>query len=221
MSSVKEAIYLPALFLTVSLLGGVRVAGGVTLVPPPLFALMLGLLLFGVLVRSGALAPDRLMSTSRPALANYNGLVLIVATFFASAQAFNLATPESGLPRLLSNVFLVVLLLNTLAASPDRVRVLRSLAVIFGAAFTLKFVVLAALSDPTGGRLKRVLLVMLEGLTLGTLSQDVLHPATGYLAFFTLVLFMIGLAMLPSQARVRTQIARLEKFQSSQTPVQS
>jgi len=62
---------------------------------------------------------------------------------------------------------------------------------------------------------------MLEGLTLGTLSQDVLHPATGYLAFFTLVLFMIGLAMLPSRARVRTQIARLEKFQSSQTPVQS
>jgi len=221
MSSVKEAIYLPALFLTVSLLGGVRVAGGVTLVPPPLFALMLGLLLFGVLVKSGALAPDRLMSTSRPALANYNGLVLIVATFLASAQAFNLATPESGLPRLLSNVFLVVLLLNTLAASPDRVRVLRSLAVIFGATFTLKFVVLAALSDPTGGRLKRVLLVMLEGLTLGTLSQDVLHPATGYLAFFTLVLFMIGLAMLPSRARVRTQIARLEKFQSSQTPVQS
>jgi hypothetical protein len=221
MSSVREAIYLPALFLTVLLLGGVRVADGVTLVPPPLFALMLGLLLFGVLVKSGALAPDRLMSTSHPALANYNGLVLIVATFFASAQAINLATPESGLPRLLSNVFLVVLLLNTLAASPDRVRVLRSLAVIFGAAFTLKFVVLAALSDPTGGRLKRVLLVMLEGLTLGTLSQDVLHPATGYLAFFTLVLFMIGLAMLPSQARVRTQIARLEKFQSSQTPVQS
>ena len=50
--------------------------------------------------------------------------------FFASAQAFNLTTPEAGLPRLLCNVFLLILLVNTLAASPDRVRVLRSLMVV-------------------------------------------------------------------------------------------
>ena len=33
-----------------------------TFVPPPLFALVLGMMLFGVLVRGGVLAPDRLMS---------------------------------------------------------------------------------------------------------------------------------------------------------------
>ena len=78
--------------------------------------------------------------------------------------------PESGLPFLLFNVFLFVLLLNTLAGSPDRISVLRSLAVIVGAAFMLKFVVLAAMSDPGGGALKRVLLALLEGVTLGTLE---------------------------------------------------
>jgi hypothetical protein len=201
MSAAREAFYLPALLLTVAWLGGVRVAERVALVPPPLFALVLGLLLVGVLVKSGALAPDRLMHPSRPALANVNGLVVIVATFFASVQVFNLITPEAGLPRLVCNLFLLVLLFNTLAASPDRVRVLRSLMVIVGFAFVMKFIVLAALSDPAGGTLKRVLLVMLEGLTLGTLTQVPFHPATGYLAFFTIVAFLAALALLPSRGR--------------------
>ena len=109
------------------------------------------------------------------------------------------AIPESGLPRLICQVFLLVLLLNTLAASPDRVRVLRSLMVIFGSAFTLKFVVLTAISNPGDGGLKRVLLAMLEGLTLGTLTQTVVSPITGYVAFAVLALFLVGLSLLPAR----------------------
>jgi hypothetical protein len=199
MSLAREVFYLPVTFLTVALLGGVRVAERVTLVPPPLFALVLALLLLGVLVKCGALEPERLLSAARPPLANLSGLIVVLAAFFASAQAFNLALPESGLPRLLFGVFLLVLLLNTLAASPDRVRTLRSLVVIFGSAFVLKFIVLATISDPASGRLHRLMMVMLEGLTLGTLTQNPFHPATGYLAFFTLVLFIVGLSLLPSR----------------------
>ncbi len=195
-----EAIYLPLLFLTVVLLGGLRVADRVMLVPPPLFALVLGVLLFGALLRGRVLAPERLMNASRSPLENLNGLVVILSTFFASTQVFNLVIPEAGLPFLLFNVFLFVLLLNTLAGSPDRVSVLRSLAVIVGSAFILKFVVLAALSDSGGGALRRMLLALLEGITLGTLSQAPLHPATGYIGFGTLVLFLIGVAMLPAPA---------------------
>ena len=204
MSPATEAFYLPAVFLTVALLGGVRVADRVVLLPPPLYALVLGLLLFGVLARTGAVALHRLMNGNRAAVANLNGLLVMLATFLASAQVFNLVTPESGLPRLLFDVFFLVLLLNTLAAAPDRGRVLRSLVVIFGSAFVLKFIVLAALSDPAGGMLKRVLLVLLEGVTLGTLTQDVFHESTGYLAFFTLALFMTGLALLPSSTHDRS-----------------
>jgi hypothetical protein len=209
MSVAFEAFYLPLIMLTVTLLGGLRVAERVILMPPSLSALVLAMLLLGILVRSGALAPERLMSAARSPAANLNGLVVLLATFLASAQAFNLATPESGLPRLLFSVFLFVLLLNTMAASSDRIRTLRSMAVTFGSAFVLKFIVLAAISDPDGGRLKRILLVMLEGLTLGTLTQGTFHPITGYLAFFTFVLFVVGLSLLPGRAGVPSGLLRL------------
>ena len=201
MKAATEAVYLPLLFLTVALLGGLRVDARVTFVPPPLFSLVLGVMLFGVLVRGRVLVSERLMSASRTSLENLNGLAVLLSTFFAATQVFNLVTPESGLPFLLFNVFLFVLLVNTLAASPDRVSVLRSMAVIVGAAFILKFIVLGAISDPGEGMLERLLYVLLEGVTLGTLTQPPLHPIAGYLAFATLLLFLIGLAMLPGRSR--------------------
>jgi hypothetical protein len=198
MTATREAIALPLVFLTVTLCGGLRIADGVALLPPPLFALILAMLLLGMLVRCGALAPERLIHASRSPLANLNGLVVMLAAFLASAQAFNVATPESGVPRVLFNVTFLVLLANTIAASPDRVRVLRSLLVIFGSAFIVKFIVLAALSNPAEGLFTRALRVLFEGVTLGSVTQDVFHPATGYIAFGTLMLYLFGLVLLPT-----------------------
>jgi hypothetical protein len=199
MTAPREAVVLPLTFLTVALLGGVRIADGLTFVAPPPFALVLAMLLFGALVTSGVLAPQQLMDASRSSLENLNGLVVLLAVFAASAQAFNAATPVSGLPRVLFHILFLVLLLNTLAAAAGRRHVLRSLLVIFGAAFTLKFVVLAGLSDPAGGQMSRVLQAIFEGVTLGMVTQGVFHPATAYLTFFALVLFLFGLMMLPAR----------------------
>jgi hypothetical protein len=210
MSRTREVFVLPLLFLTVALLGGVRVADRVVLLPPPLFTLVLAFLLVGVLVRSGAFAPERIVNNRRSAIANLNGAIVLATLFAAATQAFNVAIPESGLPRLLFSVFLLVLLLNTYAAAPDRVRVLRSMLVIFGSAFTLKFIVLAALSDPEGGRVKHVLQILLEGLTLGALAQDLYRPVTGYVAFLTLSLFVAGLALLPSRSHHDRTPARVD-----------
>ena len=203
MTAAREAIQLPVLFLTVVLAGGVNVAERVAIRPPSLFGLVLGIILLGLLVRSGGLAPERLMHSTRSRLANLNGFTVMAAFVLASAQAFTLVTPDFGLPRVLVSLFLLILLLNTLAASPDRPRVLRSLLVILGSTFTLKFVVLAALADPAGGRLTRVLQVLFEGLTLGALSQERFHQATSYLAFATLLLYLVGLALLPGHALSR------------------
>ena len=201
MTAAVEAGYLPMLFLTVTLVGGLRIDERVTFVPPPVFALVLAVMLFGVLVRGRVLAPEQLMSGSRAPLANMNGFVVILSTFFAAAQVFNLVTPESGLPFLLFNVFLFVLLVNTLAGFPDRISILRSVGVMTGAAFILKFVVLGAISDPGDSALKRILYALVEGVTLGTLTQPRLHPVAGYLAFAALALFLVGLAMLPAHVR--------------------
>lgn len=201
MTAVREAMTLPLVFLTVALLGGLRIAERVVLVPPSLFALVLSVLLLGLLVRCGAFAPDLLVHARRSALANLNGVTVMVAVFLASAQAFNLVTPESGLPRVLVNVFCLVLLANTLAAAPDRIRVLRSVSVVLGSAFVVKFVVLAALSNPADTLLARTLRLLLEGVTLGAVTQELLHPATGYVAFCTLMLYFVGLVLLPARDR--------------------
>ena len=200
MTAGREAIGLPVVFLTVFLLAGMRMGAAAALVPPSVFALVLGVLLVRVLVQCGALAPERLVGSSRTALANVNGFVVLVTLWAAAAQTIALLIPDSGLPRLVLNVFFLITLLNTAAASPDRVRLLRSLTVTFGSAFVLKFVVLYELSTPGTGWLKRVLQAMLEGITLGSLTQDVLHPAVGYLAFFTVALFLIGVFLLPNRA---------------------
>jgi hypothetical protein len=197
MTLTTEVFTLPLLLLTVALLGGLRIGARVELLPPSLFSLVLAMLAVAALTRSGALRPERLMHASRTSLANLNGLAILLALVGATAQALALVTPEWGLPRITVSLFLFVLLLNTHAAAPDRPRVLRSFAVIFGATFILKFVILAALSDPVQGRLGRALQILLEGITLGTLVQPVYGGATGYAAFATLIAYLAALALLP------------------------
>ncbi len=197
MSPGREALVLPAIFLSVVLLGGVRIADTTVLLAPSVFMLVLGVLLVRVLVQCGALAPHALLSPARSPLANANGVVVFVTLWAAGAQTIALLVPESGLPRIAFNLFFLIMLVNTAAAAPDRIRLLRSLAVTFGSAFVLKFVVLYELSAPGTGWLKRVLQAMLEGITLGTLTQDPMRPVTGYIAFLTVALFLIGVSLLP------------------------
>lgn len=198
-AAVREAIVLPGLFLTVALGGGFRMAasGQLVFLVPSLMALVLSLLLVGVLFRSGALVPDALMHASRPALGNVSGALVLASLFAAGAQVFNTITPEAGLLTFVFNIFFLLLLWNTIAARPDRRRLLHSLLVLFGGAFLLKYVVLGALYDPQGGLTKRVLTVLLEGVTLGGLTYQTPAPVTGYVAFFTILLFLVGLILLP------------------------
>lgn len=199
----REAIVLPLLFLTVAALGGVRVAaqGGLVFVPPTLVSLVLATLLLGVLVRSGALAPERLVHERRGALANLSGTVVLLAWFAASAQVFTALTPEAGLFAFVFTAFFVLLLWNTMAAGPDRRQALRSLAVVLGGAFVLKFVLLAAVYEPDGGLLHRLMIGLLEGVSLGALGFVPDGPATGYVVFFTLALYAVGLILLPARRR--------------------
>jgi hypothetical protein len=207
-SPVFEAVLLPCLFLTVVLAGAIRPGGDVTMVPPSLASLALAVVLLSILARSGALAPERLAGPSRTPLQNISGLTVLLAAFAASAQVVTLVLPESGVPELIGWVVLISLLLQTLAIAPDRARVRRGLAVTFITGFVLKFVVLAALSSPAEGGLARALQLVFDGVTLGSVTQRTIHPAEGYLAFGTLVLYLVGVAVLPGSTLLLAEKGR-------------
>ena len=212
MTAAREAITLPIVFLTVTLVGGLRIGNPTALVPPSPYLLLLGGLLTRLVVKSGALAPERLLASSRSELANLNGLVVLITLWVAAAQALAAVTPESGVPHLAAGVFLLVLLLNTAAAAPDRQQLLRSLAVTFGAAFVLKFVILHGLSAPGDGVVKRGLQALVDAVTLGALMQQVPHPLTAYLALFAIGLFLVGVLLLPLRvASPRGTLARTQE----------
>ena len=200
MTAAREAIVLPLMFLTVALFGGLEPGAPDPWAPPSLFSLVLAVMVLAALVRSGTLAPERLLDGSRSMIANSNGFVVLVSLFAASAQLLHMLTPRSGLPSLMVGVVLFLLLLNTLVMSPDRPRLLRSFAVVTGSAFLLKFVLLAALADPDGGRTKRVLLALFDVATLGTMTQPALDSRAGYVAFLMVLLFLVAVALLPCAA---------------------
>jgi len=200
MTAGREAIVLPLALLTVALFGGLEPGAHDPWAPPSVFSLVLAVMVMAALVRSGTLAPERLLHGSRSILANSNGLVVLVSLFAASAQLLHMLTPRSGLPSLMVGIVIFLLLLNTLVMSPDRPRLLRSFAVVTGSAFLLKFVLLAALADPEGGRTRRVLVALFDLATLGTMTQPPLDPLAGYVAFLMVLLFLVAVALLPSAA---------------------
>jgi hypothetical protein len=98
---------------------------------------------------------------------------------------------------------------NNQFSSFDARRLLRSLGVLFGTAFVLKHMFLAALYAPEGGWLKRFANLLLEGVTLGTLDSPAFAPSTGYISFFALALYVGGLIMLaPEPQQLENEEAR-------------
>jgi len=201
--AAREAFVLPAMFLTVAGAGGLRIApagGALSFVPPPLITLVLAVLLLGVMARAGLLIPGGLLGDHRTGLENASGTVVLLSLFAASAQLFTCLTPDAGVLRLVFNLFFLFLLWNTLAAQPDRTRLLRSLIVVFGWAYVVRYVALAALADPQAGWTRRLLTVLLEGATAGPIEGEATAPLAGYVAFATVSLYMIGLVLLPRPA---------------------
>ena len=197
MTPAREVFVLPSVFITVAALGGLRIGDHVQLVAPPHVSLVLGILLIATLVRGGLLSPDRLMSARRAPLENLNGLVVLLSLFGGSAQVFTLVTPDSGLLHAVFSIALFVQLATTLSGIREARALLRSLAILLGAAFVLRFVVLDTLYAPQGSWGQRVLMAILEGASLGAITYTPTGTVTGYIAFAALVLYLIGLVLLP------------------------
>jgi hypothetical protein len=199
-------VLLPTIFLTVALLGGVRVEAesrSLLFVPPPLVTLILAAMLLALFARGGAIHVGRWLSADNGAVENVSHALTLGALFFASAQAFNSVLPDAGLPRLvLASFFLWTLWQNQFSAFDAR-RLLRSLAALFGTAFVVKHLLLASLTDAGGGWLRRLTAAALEGFALGGPAYA---ASTGYVSFFALALYVGGLFLLPPSPTVEADV---------------
>lgn len=205
-------VLLPMIFLTVALMGGLRIdaeSRAFVFVPPPLITLLLSVLLMVLFVRGHMVELKQWLSSDQPPVTNVSHALTLLALFFGSAQAFNSVLPESGLLFWFFSFFFLWTLWNNQFSSFDARRLLRSLGVLFGTAFVLKHMFLAALYAPEGGWLKRFANLLLEGVTLGTLDSPAFAPATGYISFFTLALYVAGLILLaPAPQPLENEEAR-------------
>lgn len=189
-------IVLPTILLTAGLLGGLRIDGQTrqfVFIAPPLVTLVLAILLGALFVRAGAIDLHRWLAIEQPMLTNVAHLLTLISLFFASAQAFNSVLPESGLLHwMFSFFFLWALWINQFSNFDPR-RLLRSLIILFGTAFVLKHLLVAALYDPQGGWLKAIASTLLQGISI---DVPRFAPITGYISFFALALYVGGLLLL-------------------------
>lgn len=192
-------VLLPFLLLTVALLGGLRINADTrafVFVAPPLVTLLLAVLLMALFVRGRLVQVARWIASDHPPLINLSHAWMMLTLFFASAQAFNSILPERGLFHWLFSFFFLWTLWNNQFSSFDPRRLLRSLTVLLGTAFVLKHLLLASLYSPDGGWLRKLTATVVQGVSQGTLEAPAFAPATGYISFFTLALYVAALVLI-------------------------
>ena len=190
-------IVLPTLLLSVGLLGGLRIDGQTrqfVFIAPPLVSLLLAILLMSLFFRVGAIDLRHWLTIEQPMLSNVSHLLTLIALFFASAQAFNSVLPENGLLHWMFSFFFLWTLWTNQFSIFDPRRLLRSLVVLFGTAFVLKHLVIAGLYAPEGGWLRKLTSMLLQGIAI---DVPAFAPATGYISFFALALYVGGLLIIP------------------------
>ena len=198
--AVVRFVLLPTVLLTVVLLGGLRIRAAdqaLLFLPPALVTLCLAALAMALFLRAGLVRGRAWVSAELPLLVSAQHALTLLALFAATAQAINSVLPEQGL---LHWVF-VLCFLWTLWQDQFQpwavARLLKSLAVLFATAFLFKHVLLGALyGGPNPALSRRILNALLEGVTLGTLDTPGFAPATGYVSFLTVVLYVGALAMI-------------------------
>jgi hypothetical protein len=197
--AVVRFLLLPVALVTVALLGGVRVRAAdhaLLFLPPPLATLCLAALAMALFLRAGLVRGRAWVSADLPLLVSGQNALTLLALFAATAQAIHSVLPEHGL---LHWVF-VLCFFWTLWQDQFQpwavARLLRSLAVLFATAFLLKHVLLGALyGGPNPALSRRVLNALMEGVTLGSVQPPAFAPATGYLSFLTIALYVGALAL--------------------------
>lgn len=198
-------ILVPCIFLTVALLGGLRVNsadGSLIFLKPALTYLIFSVILIFLFVRAGLIDVNGWFAEGFPLLTNVANAAVFFSLFAATTQLFNSLTPESGMPFWIISFCFFWTLWNNLFADFDTRKLLRSLGGLFGIAFVAKYLLLANLTAPDGGSwLQRIIENPAQEAFTWLLDLPRFSPATGYIQFFAVLLYLLGLYLLPSSMK--------------------
>ena len=198
--SFVQYIFLPAIFLLVALLGGLRVAaetGDFLFVKPALICLIFASVLLLLFFRARLINLDGWFSEHFSPLKNAANGAVLLALFFASVQIFNSLLPESGLPFWVVGFCFFWTLWNNLFGEFDARKLIKSLGAMFALAFVVKYLILANLAEPPSESLwQRITENPTREAFTWLLDLPRFAPATGYLQFFALVFYLIGLFLI-------------------------
>jgi hypothetical protein len=195
-------VYLPLIFLTAALLGGLRFSAGdgsFVFLKPSLVCLIFAAMLMLLAARARLINISEWFSEDLSLLENAASGVVIGSIFVASTQIFNSLIPEQGLPYWIVAFCFFWTLWNNLFAEFDTRRLVRSLGALFALAFVVKYLVLLNLSAPADqGWLERIINSPSAAAAGWLLDVPAFSAATGYVQFFAVALYMLGLYLTPS-----------------------
>lgn len=200
-------ILIPLVFMAVTILGGLRLNGldnSFIFLKPALFCLIFAAILMVLFFRSGLLDVTGWFSEDLAIRHNVANGAVIASLFAASVQVFNSLIPEQGLPFWVVAFCFFWTLLSYLFADIEPAKLLRSLGALLGFAFFAKYLLLANLTAPAGESWLRSIIEN-PGREAFTWALDLPRFAagTGYIQFFTVILYLFGLYLLPRMANRR------------------
>ena len=204
-SAVPTYMVVPVIFLAVTLLGGLRLGSldnSFIFLKPPLVCLVFAAVTMVLFFRGRLIQVNGWLSERFTLLRNTANACILITLFAATVQLFNSLLPEQGLPFWIVGFCFLWTLWNNLFSEFDTQRLLRSMGALFGLAFVVKYLVLANLTAPEGTTwLQRIIENPGREAFTWLLDLPRYGPGTGYIQFFAIVLYLIGLYLTPASTK--------------------
>jgi hypothetical protein len=199
-SAIRNYLLLPFIFLTVTLIGGLRLSetnNAFIFLRPALVCLIFAAILIVLFFRARLIQLDGWFSESFTTLKNTANFLVMLTLFAASVQIFNAVLPERGVPFWIVGFCFFWTLWNNLFAEFDVRRLLQSLGGLFGLAFVVKYLILANLAAPSAESWwQSILQNPTQTAFTWLLDLPKYSAGTGYIQFFTLLFYLVGLFLL-------------------------
>ena len=202
-------ILLPLILLTVTLLGGLRLGiadNAFIFLKPALICLVFAAVTMVLFVKAGMISVDGWLVSENSGLRNAANGAVLLTVFTALVQLYNSLLPEQGLPFWIVGFCFFWTLWNNLFAEFDPKRLVRSMAALFAMAFAVRWLFLTNITPETSDSwLQRVLQNPAQEALTWVLDIPRYSSGTGYIQFFTVVLFLLGLFLMPRTAEGRSK----------------